>query len=70
VVFLDVGLADAAKRVGFNRDRPLLLGSPRAQLNALMSERRPLYESVATFVVSTDAKPPDAVAREIVEALA
>jgi shikimate kinase len=69
VVFLDVGLADAAKRVGFNRDRPLLLGSPRAQLNALMSARRPLYEEVATVVVSTDAKTPDAVTREIVGAL-
>jgi shikimate kinase len=70
VAFLDVGLADAAKRVGFNRDRPLLLGSPRAQLNALMNERRPLYESVATLVVVTDSKTPDAVVREIVEALA
>jgi shikimate kinase len=69
VVFLDVGLADAAKRVGFNRDRPLLLGSPRAQLNALMNERRPLYEGVANVVISTDAKTPDVVAKEIVKAL-
>ncbi len=69
VAFLDVGLANAAKRVGFNRDRPLLLGSPRAQLNALMDARRPLYEEVATLVVATDAKTPDAVAREIAEAL-
>jgi shikimate kinase len=69
VVFLDVGLADAAKRVGFNRDRPLLLGSPRAQLNALMEARRPMYTEVATFVVKTDAKTPDAVAREIAGAL-
>ncbi len=30
-VFLDVSLATAAPRVGFNRDRPLLLGNPRAQ---------------------------------------
>src|SRR5580765_8308812 len=29
VVFLDVGVKDAAARVGFNRDRPLLLGNPR-----------------------------------------
>jgi shikimate kinase len=65
VVFLSVGLADAAKRVGFNRDRPLLLGSPRAQLNALMEARRPLYTEVADFVVTTDAKTPDAIAREI-----
>jgi shikimate kinase len=69
VVFLDVGLADAAKRVGFNRDRPLLLGSPRAQLNALMEARRPMYTEVATLVVTTDAKTPDAIAREIAGAL-
>jgi shikimate kinase len=69
VVFLDVGLADAAKRVGFNRDRPLLLGSPRAQLNALMEARRPMYTEVATLVVTTDAKTPDAIAREIAVAL-
>ena len=31
VIFLDVSLATAAPRVGFNRDRPLLLGNPRAQ---------------------------------------
>src|SRR5690242_19629036 len=31
VVFLSVEVKDAASRVGFNRDRPLLLGNPRAQ---------------------------------------
>lgn len=51
VVFLDVSLTDAARRVGFNRDRPLLLGNPRAQLLRLMQARRPLYEEVATATV-------------------
>ena len=36
VVFLDVSLAAAVPRVGLARDRPLLLGSPRAQLKQLM----------------------------------
>jgi shikimate kinase len=54
VVFLDVGLSAAAARVGLNRDRPLLLGNPRAQLKRLMDERRPLYAEVATATVLTD----------------
>jgi shikimate kinase len=66
VVFLDVGITDAAKRIGFNRDRPLLLGNPRAQWIRLMNARRPLYEQVATFTVTTDGKTPDEVADEVV----
>lgn len=56
VVFLDVGIAAAASRIGFNRDRPLLLGNPRAQWIRLMEARRPVYEAVATYRVDTDAK--------------
>jgi shikimate kinase len=70
VVFLDVELPDAAKRIGLNRDRPLLLGNPRSQLHALMHARRPLYEEVAVHTVDTNGKPPDDIAREVVEALA
>ncbi|MGC0142531.1 shikimate kinase [Pseudactinotalea sp. Z1732] len=53
VVFLSVGLADAAKRVGLNTARPLLLGSPRRQWQELMQARRPLYMEVADAEVST-----------------
>ncbi len=48
IIFLDVSLATAAPRVGFNRDRPLLLGNPRAQWQALSDQRRPIYEKLAT----------------------
>jgi shikimate kinase len=54
VIFLDISLGKAAARVGFNRDRPLLLGNPRAQWNELMNSRRPIYESLATAVVPVD----------------
>lgn len=54
VIFLDISLGKAAARVGFNRDRPLLLGNPRAQWTELMNTRRPIYESLATAVVSVD----------------
>ena len=55
VFFLDVSLAVAAPRVGFNRDRPLLLGNPRAQWQSLAETRRPIYESLASFVIKVDA---------------
>lgn len=69
VVFLDVGLPDASRRVGFNTSRPLLIGNPRAQWIRLMDVRRPVYERVATVVVSTDGRTPDEVADAVVAEL-
>ena len=54
VIFLDISLGKAAARVGFNRDRPLLLGNPRAQWTELMNSRRPIYEALATAVIPVD----------------
>lgn len=67
VAFLDVGITDAARRIGFNRDRPLLIQNPRAQWIALMDKRRPVYERVASLVVKTDGRTPDDIAAEIAE---
>lgn len=69
VVFLRVGLADAASRVGLGTSRPLLLGNVRGRLKALLDERTPLYEEVATVVVDTDGRTPDDVAADIADAL-
>jgi shikimate kinase len=69
VVFLDVGLSDAVKRVGLNRDRPLLLANPRARLRELLEQRRPLYLEVASTTVVTDSRDPDEVADEVEAAL-
>ena len=66
VVFLDVGIKDAASRIGFNRDRPLLIGNPRAQWIRLMEARRSLYDAVATVRVDTAGRSADEVADEIV----
>ncbi|MEP6651522.1 MAG: shikimate kinase [Lapillicoccus sp.] len=65
VVFLDVGLAAAASRVGLGVTRPLLLGNVRSQLKALLDARRPLYEEVAEFTVVTDGLSADAVADDV-----
>jgi shikimate kinase len=70
VVFLRVGLSEAVKRVGLGTSRPLLLGNVRSRIKALLDERTPVYESVATLVVDTDDRTPGEVAAEIVEALA
>lgn len=67
VVFLDVGLADAVNRVGMNRDRPLLLDSPRAMLKRLLDGRRPFYLEVAGVVVDTAGRTPDDVAQQVVD---
>ena len=69
VVFLRVGLAEAVKRVGLGTSRPLLLGNVRARIKALLDERTPVYESVATLVVDTDDRSPQDVARTIMEGL-
>jgi shikimate kinase len=69
VVFLEVGLADAVKRVGLDAPRPLLLGSPRARWRELMEQRRPLYTEVARAVVATDGLTPDQVAEAVMNAL-
>lgn len=70
VVFLDVSISNAAPRVGFNRDRPLLLGNPRQQWISLMEKRRSTYESLAKARVSTDNKKPIEVVEEIIKELA
>ena len=67
VIFIDVSIAEAAVRIGFNKDRPLLLVNPRQQWMNLMSERRPVYEKLATDIVSSDSKKPHEVAKVIVE---
>ncbi len=69
VVFLRVGLSEAVKRVGLGAARPLLLGNVRGRIKALLDERTPIYESVATVVVDTDGRTPDEVADAIVDEL-
>ena len=70
VVFLRVGLSDAAKRVGLGTSRPMLLGNVRGRVKQLIDERTPVYESVAVHVVDTDGLGIDEVVdrvRELVE---
>ena len=68
-LFLDVSLVTAAPRVGFNRDRPLLLGNPRAQWQALSDKRRPIYEMLADDCIKVDDMSIDQVVAKIKEKL-
>jgi shikimate kinase len=65
VVFLDVGIADAAKRVGFDRSRPLLGMNPRGHWVRLMDARRPTYERLAGSRVDTAGRSPQDIATQI-----
>ena len=70
VVFLRVGLADAAQRVGLGVSRPLLIGNVRGRIKQLLDERAPVYESVADHAIDTDGLSAAEVAqrvREVVE---
>ncbi|SFD05587.1 shikimate kinase [Streptomyces aidingensis] len=69
VVFLDVELADAVRRVGLDVPRPLLAVNPRQQWRTLMEQRRPLYTEVARAVVATSGRTPEEAAEAVLDAL-
>ncbi|WP_127127711.1 3-dehydroquinate synthase [Georgenia sp. SYP-B2076] len=70
VVFLDVDVSQALPRVGLSGVRPLLMGDPVSKFNALMQERRPIYEGVATLQVPTTDRRPQEVAEDVLLGLA
>jgi shikimate kinase len=70
VIFLDVSLAVAAPRIGFNRDRPLLLNNPRQQWQRLLDARRPVYESLATIRIEVENLSVNQIVKEILSKLA
>lgn len=68
VVYLQVGLADAVKRVGIGESRPVLnqaIGGMRSRVKQLLDERGPIYTATATLTVDTSGRTPDDVAAEI-----
>ena len=69
VIYLDISLANVAPRIGFNRDRPLLLHNPRGQWQTLMEARRPIYESIADTVIDVNTKTEIDIVDEILEVI-
>ena len=65
VVWLQVTVGQAARRIGLNEARPLLMGNVRGRLVRLLADRAPLYAAVATQIVDTDALAPEQVVDRI-----
>jgi shikimate kinase len=65
VIHLEVSISNAAPRVGFNAERPLLVANPRQQWLKLMEDRKPIYEGLGRKRISTDNRKPREIAREI-----
>lgn len=68
VIWLEVSISQATRRVGMNNVRPMLLGNVRGRLIELLRERTPWYQEVATTRVMTDKRRPSEVAAELAEA--
>ena len=69
VVYLAADFATIARRLGLDRPRMVIPGNPRGQFRAMLEERRPLYEQLATVTVKTDDLDPDEVAAQIAATL-
>lgn len=69
VVWLEVDLGNATKRVGMNSARPLLMGNVRGTMTTMLNERTPLYEEVATVTVDTSGRPLKDVVDDVVAEL-
>lgn len=67
VCWLRVSAPVAAKRVGLDQPRPVLVGNVRSQMVRLLNDREPLYAQVATFSVDTDDRTPDEVVVEVMK---
>jgi len=69
VVYLEVSLGEAVKRVGLNSARPLLVLNPRSQLRKLLEERLPIYRRLAKITVDTTERSEEEVVAEVAAAL-
>jgi shikimate kinase len=65
VVYMAADFGTIARRLGLDRPRVVIPGNPRGRLRAMLEERRPLYEGLATVTVATDDDDPDQLAEQI-----
>jgi len=65
VVYLAARFGTVERRIGLDRPRVVVPGNPRGRLRAMLEERRPLYERLASITVQTDDKDPEELAAEI-----
>lgn len=68
-VFLDISLSAVSPRVGFDKARPLLMVNPRQKWSELMSDRRPIYESLSDLNIDVSDLEVSEIVSRIVENL-
>jgi len=68
IFFLRATFETLIKRVRADETRPLLkdMGNTSEKLSELLTERTPVYEHVADFIIDTDEKNAEDVAREVI----
>jgi shikimate kinase len=69
VVYLTADFGTVARRIGLDRPRVVVPGNPRGRLRAMLDERAPLYESLASLTVRTDDEDPEQIAEQIARTL-
>jgi shikimate kinase len=70
VVYLKTGIDQQLARTRRGRERPLLDNDrPRETLEAIMTDREPMYLEIADLTVETDGRKVNAVADEIIAAI-
>ena len=68
VIYLDVVSDEVIRRLAGDTTRPLLQGGNAAEkVNRLMDERRPVYESVADYIVPVTGRQVSEIVAEISE---
>lgn len=65
VAYLSADFGAIARRLGLDRPRVIIPGNPRGRLRAMLEERRPVYERLATFTVDAGELAPEEIADEI-----
>lgn len=71
VCYLTAAIEQLVERTARDKKRPLLqVENPRKKIIDLLEQRDPLYREVADFIVTTDRRPPRAVAQEIARLVA
>ncbi len=69
VVWLQVSVAQASRRLGLNQAGVLVLGNLRATLIKQLAERTPVYQNLATISVDTDHAEVAAIVEQVMAEL-
>lgn len=67
IFYLQASEQTLVKRLTGDQTRPLLAGDIQQKIKDILSKRESVYKSVADYVIDTDEKNSDQIAREIME---